>query len=92
VVADSAPVAAGIDDTGPVDETVVRRALAAVTTAGVELHDSESGRVVGVTGDPLAAGVAVGRLLAALAAEGLRGQWPVDPPPGATTAVRVVSG
>jgi coenzyme F420-0:L-glutamate ligase / coenzyme F420-1:gamma-L-glutamate ligase len=92
VVADSAPVTAGDDDAGPVDGAAVRRAIAAVTTAGAELHDSESGRVVTVTGDPLTAGVAVGRLLTALAAEGLRGQWPVDPPPGATTALRVVSG
>jgi coenzyme F420-0:L-glutamate ligase/coenzyme F420-1:gamma-L-glutamate ligase len=92
VVADSAPVEAATDDTGAVDEAAVRRAIAAVTSPGVQLNDSESGRTVAVTGDPIAAGVAVGRLLAALAAEGLRGQWPVDPPPGATTAVRVVSG
>jgi coenzyme F420-0:L-glutamate ligase/coenzyme F420-1:gamma-L-glutamate ligase len=91
VVADSAPVEAATDDSGPVDEAAVRRAVAAVTTPGVELRDCESGRTVAVIGDPLAAGVAVGRLLAALAAEGLRGQWPIDPPPGATTAVRVVS-
>jgi coenzyme F420-0:L-glutamate ligase/coenzyme F420-1:gamma-L-glutamate ligase len=92
VVADSAPVEAGHDDVAAVDESAVRRAVAAVTTHGVELRGSEAGGIVAVTGDPLAAGVAVGRLLAALAAEGLRGQWPVDPPAGATTAVRVVSG
>jgi coenzyme F420-0:L-glutamate ligase/coenzyme F420-1:gamma-L-glutamate ligase len=92
VVTDSAPVEAAPGDTGSVDEAAVRRAVAAVMTPGVELHDRESGRIVAVAGDPLAAGVAVGRLLAALAAEGLRGQWPVDPPTGATTAVRVVSG
>jgi coenzyme F420-0:L-glutamate ligase/coenzyme F420-1:gamma-L-glutamate ligase len=92
VVTDSAPVEAPTDDASAVDQAAVRRAIAAVTTPDVELRDIEPGRLVAVTGDPLAAGVAVGRLLAALAAEGLRGQWPVDPPPGATTAVRVVSG
>jgi coenzyme F420-0:L-glutamate ligase/coenzyme F420-1:gamma-L-glutamate ligase len=92
VVADSAPVEPVEADSGPLDEAAVRRAVAAVTTAGIQVDDSDAGRIVAVTGDPLAAGVAVGRLLAALAAEGLRGQWPVDPPPGATTAVRVVSG
>jgi coenzyme F420-0:L-glutamate ligase/coenzyme F420-1:gamma-L-glutamate ligase len=92
LVADSAPVEAAPDDSGVVDEAAVRRAIAAVTTPDIQLHDSESGRLVTVTGEPVAAGVAVGRLLAALAAEGLRGQWPVDPPAGATTAVRVVSG
>jgi coenzyme F420-0:L-glutamate ligase/coenzyme F420-1:gamma-L-glutamate ligase len=90
VVAGSAPVEARHDDAGGVDEAAVRRAIAAVSTAGVQLHGSESGRLVAVTAeDPLAAGVVVGRLLAALAAEGLRGRWPVDPPAGATTALRV---
>jgi coenzyme F420-0:L-glutamate ligase / coenzyme F420-1:gamma-L-glutamate ligase len=91
VVTDSAPVDAAQDDAGPVDEAAVRRAIATVTMSGVALQADASGRTVAVTGDPLAAGVAVGRLLAALAAEELRGQWPVDPPAGATTAVRVLS-
>jgi coenzyme F420-0:L-glutamate ligase/coenzyme F420-1:gamma-L-glutamate ligase len=90
VVTDSAPVETADPDDGTVDEAAVRRAIAAVTTAGVQLHATDSGRTVAVSGDPLAAGVAVGRLLAALAAEDLRGRWPVDPPAGATTAVRVV--
>jgi coenzyme F420-0:L-glutamate ligase/coenzyme F420-1:gamma-L-glutamate ligase len=92
VVTGSAPVEPGPDDGGTVDEAAVRRAIAAVTTTGARLEAIGSGRIVAVTGDPLAAGVGVGRLLAALAAEGLRGQWPVDPPAGATTAVRVVGG
>jgi coenzyme F420-0:L-glutamate ligase/coenzyme F420-1:gamma-L-glutamate ligase len=91
VVTDSAPVGPDISVGGDVDETAVRRAVAAVTVPGVQLQPSNSGRLVAVTGDPLAAGVAVGRLLVALAAEELRGQWPVDPPADATTAVRVVS-
>jgi coenzyme F420-0:L-glutamate ligase / coenzyme F420-1:gamma-L-glutamate ligase len=89
VVDDSAPVEAAPDDAEGVDVAAVRRAIAALTMPGVQLHADDSGRTVAVTGDPLAAGLAVGRLLAALAAEELRGQWPVDPPPGATTAVRV---
>jgi coenzyme F420-0:L-glutamate ligase/coenzyme F420-1:gamma-L-glutamate ligase len=91
LVADSEPVAAAEPDGAAVDEAAVERAVAAVTTPGVQLHIGESGRLVAVTGDQLAAGVVVGRLLVALAVEGLRGQWPTDPPAGATTALRVLS-
>jgi coenzyme F420-0:L-glutamate ligase/coenzyme F420-1:gamma-L-glutamate ligase len=91
VVTDGAPLDPAEPAGGTVDEATVRRAVAAVTMSGVQLQVDDSGRTVAVIGDPLAAGVVVGRLLAALAAEELRGQWPVDPPAGATTAVRVVS-
>ena len=93
VVADSAPMASGTDSDSDavVDEAVVRHAADGVSMPGVELDVRDGGRLVLVTGDRLAAGVVVGRLLAALAAAGLRGRWPVDPPGGATTALAVVT-
>jgi coenzyme F420-0:L-glutamate ligase / coenzyme F420-1:gamma-L-glutamate ligase len=91
VVTASAPLADGPGDGGEIDEAVVRAAVAAVAMPGVSLDVREAGRLVAVAGEPVTAGVAAGRLLAALAAAGLRGAWPVDPPDGpAATAVRVV--
>jgi coenzyme F420-0:L-glutamate ligase/coenzyme F420-1:gamma-L-glutamate ligase len=86
LVLDAVPVAAV---TGDIDEAAVRRAVAAVD-APVEVSDG--GRTLVVRGDALHAGVTVGRLLAALAAEDLRAVWPVTPPagtPGPATALRV---
>jgi coenzyme F420-0:L-glutamate ligase/coenzyme F420-1:gamma-L-glutamate ligase len=90
VVAESAPVGAEPGAGAGVEEAVVRAAVDAVSTTGVEVAVTDTGRLVVVSGEPLAAGVVVGRLLAALAAAGLRGRWPVEPPDGATTAIGVV--
>jgi hypothetical protein len=91
VVSDSAPVDGGTESGTGVDEAVVRSATQAVSMPGIDLEVRDSGRLVVVTGDPLTAGVAVGRLLAALAAAGLRARWPVPPPDGAATALAVVT-
>jgi coenzyme F420-0:L-glutamate ligase/coenzyme F420-1:gamma-L-glutamate ligase len=91
VVTDSAPVDGGATGGPDIDEVVVRSATDAVSMPGIALDVRDGGQLVVVTGDPLTAGVVVGRLLAALAAAGLRGHWPVEPPDGAATAVAVVA-
>jgi coenzyme F420-0:L-glutamate ligase/coenzyme F420-1:gamma-L-glutamate ligase len=57
---------------------------------GTEVTWDEATGTVTVRGTPVAAGVAAGRLLAALAAEELRGQL-VEPPPDAAAALRVIA-
>jgi hypothetical protein len=83
-----------VDAVEAVDEATVQRVAETVAMPGVDLEVTSpplgSGVLVVLTGDPLATGVAVGRLLTALAAEDLRGYWPVEPPAGATTALRVL--
>jgi coenzyme F420-0:L-glutamate ligase / coenzyme F420-1:gamma-L-glutamate ligase len=91
VVAGSAPVREADDvPSGPVDPQRLARAVAAVDDGRLVV----AGGVVSVLpgGDELSAGVLVGRLLTALAAEGLRGQWPVDAPGDGLTAVRALPG
>jgi coenzyme F420-0:L-glutamate ligase/coenzyme F420-1:gamma-L-glutamate ligase len=75
VVIDSAPVAAA---SGEADREAVQRAVSLLGPVDVELDVSANGRIVTATGDALAAGHALGRLAAALAAEGLRATAP-DP-------------
>jgi coenzyme F420-0:L-glutamate ligase/coenzyme F420-1:gamma-L-glutamate ligase len=67
---------------GRVDEAAVERAVRAVGgDRGVPVEVSDAGRTVTVTGAALPAGVVVGRLLGALAAEGLRAAWAGEDPP-----------
>lgn len=91
VVTDSAPVDEDFESGSEVDEAVVHAAADAVVLPGIGLELRDGGRLIVLTGDPLTAGVVVGRLLAALAAVGLRGRWPVATPDGAATAVAVVT-
>jgi coenzyme F420-0:L-glutamate ligase / coenzyme F420-1:gamma-L-glutamate ligase len=88
VVHDSAPVALDAAKAeGRIDGSAVRRAVAAVSTIGVELSVADDGHTVAATGDPLEVGLVLGRLLAALAAEDLRGTLPQAPPEGGATAI-----
>jgi len=64
---------------GSVDADAVRRAVAAVEDPAVALEVAADR--VAARGDPLRVGLVLGRLLAALAAEGLRGAWWSDDPP-----------
>ncbi len=88
VVVDSTPAPVGADYADNTDPTPVVRAVATLGFVDVTLSVSSDGSTVTASGDPLTVGIAVGRLLAALAAEDLRGQVRVE---GDTAAVvRVV--
>jgi hypothetical protein len=76
VVADSAVVPTV---TGRGDPAAIARAVAAVADPDVPLE--VTGDQVVARGEPLRAGLVLGRLLAALAAEGLRAAWVTDAPP-----------
>jgi coenzyme F420-0:L-glutamate ligase / coenzyme F420-1:gamma-L-glutamate ligase len=98
VVVNSAPVSVSGDVNARTEERVnggthvalVRLAVDAVVSDRVSLLVSSDGGTVTASGDPLLVGIALGRLLAALAAEGLRASVQVAPE-GATAAVHVVS-
>jgi coenzyme F420-0:L-glutamate ligase/coenzyme F420-1:gamma-L-glutamate ligase len=96
VVRDSAPVSAGEFTTkdglnGNTNPAVVQLAADGVRTAGVDLVVSHDGATVTATGEPLAVGIVLGRLLAALAAEDLRGSIsPAAPGAGATAVVHIL--
>ncbi len=87
VVLDSTPAPGGSDYSRNPDPAPVARAVAALGAVDVTLSVSPDGSTVIVSGDPLTVGIAVGRLLTALAAEDLRGQIQVD---GGTAVVHVV--
>lgn len=89
VVADSAPLLSGVKNKERIDERAVRRAVDALGAVDVELSISEDARIITAIGDPLTVGIALGRLLGALAAEDLRGSVQVAPD-GATAAIHVV--
>jgi coenzyme F420-0:L-glutamate ligase/coenzyme F420-1:gamma-L-glutamate ligase len=94
VVADSAPVAvadAGEDRAGSsrnVDPAVVQGCIDSLGPVEVTLSVSSDGGLVTATGDPLTVGIALGRLLASLAAEGLRGS--ISPPTPDSTATALL--
>lgn len=90
VVAASAPVdGAGIDDSHVEElDAAVGRALAALGAGGAPSWHPDR-RLLTVDGEPVAAGITIGRTLAALAAQGLRAAI-VAAPAGATAALRVV--
>jgi coenzyme F420-0:L-glutamate ligase/coenzyme F420-1:gamma-L-glutamate ligase len=91
LVADSAPVSPNVKGErrlgGNTDDVLVRLALDAVATDGVALSVGSDGGTVTASGDPLLVGIALGRLLAALAAENLRGSISPAPPHSGVTAV-----
>jgi hypothetical protein len=66
---------------------VVRLCLDAVAGDGVTLSVSPDGGTITASGDPLLVGIALGRLLAALAAENLRGSISLPPPESTATAL-----
>lgn len=91
VVQDSAPVT---DDTKSekrldrnTDRALAQVAVDAVLSDDVTLSVSSDGGTVTATGDSLPVGIAVGRVLAALAAEDLRGSISLAPAPSGATAV-----
>jgi coenzyme F420-0:L-glutamate ligase / coenzyme F420-1:gamma-L-glutamate ligase len=71
---------------------LVHRAVDALGPVEATLAVRDDGRSVSATGDPLAVGIAIGRLLAALAAEDLRA-WISTPPsdPETTAVVHVLA-
>jgi coenzyme F420-0:L-glutamate ligase/coenzyme F420-1:gamma-L-glutamate ligase len=87
VVEGSAPVAPTSQDQERIDEGSVTRAVSLVGSASVSIEVSEGGAVVTVSGDPLDVGFVLGRLAAALAAEGLHCAAPVATDLGATLRV-----
>jgi coenzyme F420-0:L-glutamate ligase / coenzyme F420-1:gamma-L-glutamate ligase len=89
VVADSAQTERRLE--ANTDPAVVQLCLDAVLSDGVTLSVSSDGGVVTATGDPLAVGITLGRLLAALAAENLRGSIsPPRPESNATALLHVL--
>jgi coenzyme F420-0:L-glutamate ligase/coenzyme F420-1:gamma-L-glutamate ligase len=87
VIVGSAPVAGDSLGQERIDEDAVRRAVALVHSASVSLEAAPDGSLVTATGDPLDVGFALGRLAAALAAEGLRCTAPSPTAAGATLRV-----
>jgi coenzyme F420-0:L-glutamate ligase/coenzyme F420-1:gamma-L-glutamate ligase len=81
IVRDSAPVSAS--DRGKVDVMLVRRAVAALGEAPVVIAVADDGTSVSATGSALDVGYVLGRLMAALAAEGLRATSPTETADGA---------
>jgi hypothetical protein len=86
VVHDSAPVSEGSTSSVP-DSDALRRAIEAVGETDAVLSVSEDGVSVSAKGDALDAGYALGRLMAALAAEGLRASAPQATADGAAISV-----
>jgi coenzyme F420-0:L-glutamate ligase/coenzyme F420-1:gamma-L-glutamate ligase len=94
VVRDSAPVLGHGEEqerlNGKPELSTVQRAADSVRTAGVHVVVSSDGGSVTATGEPLTVGIVLGRFLAALAAEDLRGSIsPALPDSGATAVVRI---
>jgi coenzyme F420-0:L-glutamate ligase/coenzyme F420-1:gamma-L-glutamate ligase len=87
LVRDSAPVTA--TSRPEPDRAAVQRAIDAVWAPAVKLDITEDARSVVAIGEPLDVGYALGRLMAALAAEGLRA---AEPEPTADGARLVVMG
>ncbi|HVW81760.1 MAG TPA: coenzyme F420-0:L-glutamate ligase [Mycobacteriales bacterium] len=85
VVRDSAPVAAPAG--GNVEIATVRRAVDSLGETAAALAVAEDGRSVSASGAPLEVGYALGRLMAALAAEGLRATRPAQTADGARIEV-----
>lgn len=88
LVRDSAP-ATGAARSLP-DRTAMQRAIDAVGSSTTVLRIAEDGRSISAVGSQLDAGYALGRLMAALAVEGLRATAPSETPDGAR--VEVIGG
>jgi coenzyme F420-0:L-glutamate ligase/coenzyme F420-1:gamma-L-glutamate ligase len=89
VVARSAPVPHPLPADDDVDLDAVSRAVTALGPTGVELVVAPDGRSVTATGSPIETGYVLGRLMAALAAEGLRATAPTVTDTGAMLSVAV---
>ncbi|HVY10171.1 MAG TPA: coenzyme F420-0:L-glutamate ligase [Mycobacteriales bacterium] len=87
VVHDSAPITISPDD-GGAKVADIMRAVEALGDVSAELTVHEDGRWVTVLGDPLEVGYTIGRLMAALAAEGIRASTPQAVAAGAQIRVR----
>jgi len=81
LVRDSAPVV--LTTSVVADREAMQRAVDAVWAPAVKLDIAEDGRSIHAIGEPLEVGYTLGRLMAALAAEGLRAAEPVATPDGA---------
>jgi coenzyme F420-0:L-glutamate ligase / coenzyme F420-1:gamma-L-glutamate ligase len=89
VVADTAAIDGDDLDPRAADPTALRRAVERVRDAAVVLTVDDSGRSVSATGEPFAVGLVLGRLLASVAAEGLRTGRPVVAEDGRSATVAV---
>lgn len=85
LVRDSAPTAA--DRASQPDREAMQRAIDAIGSTPALMRIAEDGRSISAVGAPLDAGYAVGRLMAALAVEGLRATAPTATPDGARIEV-----
>jgi coenzyme F420-0:L-glutamate ligase/coenzyme F420-1:gamma-L-glutamate ligase len=85
LVRDSAPVATS--GGGLVDAAAVRHAVAALGDTAATVTVADDGRSVNASGSALDVGYALGRLMAALAAEGLRATSPQPTNDGASVAI-----
>jgi coenzyme F420-0:L-glutamate ligase/coenzyme F420-1:gamma-L-glutamate ligase len=85
LVQDSAPLTA-MSATTP-DRDAMRRAIDAIWAPAVKLDIAEDGASIVAIGEPLDVGYALGRLMAALATEGLRATAPETTPDGARLLV-----
>jgi coenzyme F420-0:L-glutamate ligase/coenzyme F420-1:gamma-L-glutamate ligase len=81
LVRDSAPTSAA--GAVPPEREAVQRAINAVWAPAVKLDIDAGGRSVNAIGEPLDVGYALGRLMAALAVEGLRATEPIATEDGA---------
>ncbi|HVV77886.1 MAG TPA: coenzyme F420-0:L-glutamate ligase [Mycobacteriales bacterium] len=81
LVRDSAPVTATSDTSA--DPAALQRAIDAIWAPAVKLAIAEDGRAIIAIGEPLDVGYALGRLMGALAAEGLRAAAPEPTSDGA---------
>jgi coenzyme F420-0:L-glutamate ligase/coenzyme F420-1:gamma-L-glutamate ligase len=91
LVARSAPLAGAADDGARGDPGAVARAVASIGPVPVDVTMAADGASVTATGSPLEVGYALGRLMAALAAEGLRATAPVIAGDGSSATIRVVA-
>ena len=89
LVADSAFVDIADIDPAAADRAAVRRAIERLRDASVDLSVDDSDASVSAAGEPMAVGLALGRLLAALAAEGMRAAHPTVADGGRSATVSV---
>lgn len=86
LVRDAAPMPA--DPQSRPDRAGMQRAIDAIGASSALLRIAEDGRSISAVGAPLDVGYSLGRLMAALVAEGLRATAPTTTPDGARIEVR----
>jgi coenzyme F420-0:L-glutamate ligase/coenzyme F420-1:gamma-L-glutamate ligase len=87
LVRDSAPAPSAATGSAP-DRQAMQRAIDAIWAPAVKLEIATDARSITGIGEPLDVGYALGRLMAALAAEGLRATEPVATVDGARLEIR----